>query len=124
MSFDLGVWYSDRTLTAKEAGEIYVKLCKRISPFRGDSAAVLSFYNELIQKWPEIDTVPDEKIDDHDYCPWSCAIDRSGMHVILSCVWSKAGDVAKFVEQLAGKHGLLLYNPQENVAKLPRTLNR
>jgi hypothetical protein len=119
MSFDLGVWYSEKALTSKQAGEIYVKLCEGTLQLEGERQQVAAFYDELTKKWPEIDTVPDEKIDDHDYCPWSCAIDHSGMHVITSCVWSKGQDVGEFVEQLAARHGLLLYDPQEDAVKLP-----
>lgn len=124
MSFDLGIWYSQEALTPKQAGEVYVKLCEGTVALEGQNSQIAAFYNELTEKWPEIDTVPDEKIDDHDYCPWSCAIDRSGMHVLLSCVWSKAQDVAVFVEELAARHELLLYNPQQNTVKLPPSLRR
>lgn len=123
MSFDLGVWYSEKALTPKQAGEIYLKLCDGKSDFKGENLRVVAFYDELVKKWPEIDFVPDDKIDDHDYCPWSCAIDRSGMHVLVSCVWSKAQDVAIFVEQLAVRHELLLYNPKKNLVKLPPSLS-
>ena len=122
MSFDLGVWYSDKALTAEQARQLYVKLCEGTPALEGESPAVAAFYDELTKKWPEIDSIPEEKIDDHDYCPWSCAIDRSGMHVITSCVRSKAQDVGEFVQRLAAKHGLLLYDPQEDVVILPATL--
>ena len=124
MSFDLGIWYSEKASTPKQAGEVYAKLCEGTGQLEGESPQIAAFYDELTKKWPEIDTVPDEKIDDHDYCPWSCAIARSGMHVILSCVWSKARDVGEFVQKLAAKHGLLLYDPQENLVRLPPRLSR
>ena len=124
MSFDLGVWYSEKAVTPKQAGELYVSLCEGTIALEGQNQQICAFYDELTGKWPEIDKVPDEKIDDHDYCPRSCAIDRSGMHILLSCVWSKAQDVAAFVEELALKHELLLYNPQQNTVTLPPALRR
>ena len=75
MSFDLGVWHSDVPLTDDEAAEIYTKLCESKLALSGENKAVEAFYNELTSRWPEIDTVPD-KIDDTDYCPWSCALDK------------------------------------------------
>jgi hypothetical protein len=122
MSFDLAVWYSDVPLTNKEAGEIYTKLCKGQSVLAGGSSAVEAFYSELTSRWHEIDTVPDDKVDDFDYCPWSCALDKSAMHVIMACVWPKADDVATFVYELALKHGLVLFDPQHGAVHLPPNL--
>ena len=122
MSFDLGVWHSDGSVTDEEAGDLYTKLCEEKVVMTGESGAVEAFYHELTSHWPEIDTVPEEKIDDLDNCPWSCALDRSGMHVIMACVWPKANEVAAFVYQLAMKHGLVLYNPQESTVYLPPKL--
>jgi hypothetical protein len=115
MSFDLGVW--DKKIG--ESPDIYVRLCDGQLTPDGESPQVSAFYNELTNRWPEIDTVPDEKIGDFEFCPWSCAIDRSGMHVLVACVWPKADEVAAFVEKLAAKHDLVLYDPQKDEVKVP-----
>ena len=119
MSFDLGVWYSERPLTDKEAADIYLNLCQNWPFLEGDKPNVVAFYNELIQRWPEIDTVPEEKIDDTNYCPWSCALDHSGMAVVMPCVWPMADAVATFVRGLASTHALVLFDPQANRVHLP-----
>jgi hypothetical protein len=127
MSFDLAVWQSDEPLTNEQAGEVYLRLCEKWPYLEGNSSAVAAFYQDLTQHWPEIDTVPEEKIDDFDFCPWSCALNRSGRAVVMSCVGSKASQVKGFVEPLARKHGLLLFDPQANRVTLPerfRTQNR
>ena len=119
MSFDLGVWYPGKRITNEEATKLYVSLCD------GDSADVVphpaidAFYAELTRKHPEIDTIPEEKIDDHDYCPWSCNLDHSPSYVIMSCVWSKATYVHQLVKELARKHGLALYDPQSEEVIYP-----
>jgi hypothetical protein len=94
MSFDLAVWYPEKRIANDEAGKLYA---------------------ELTARHPEIDGIPEEKIDDHDYCPWSCAMDHSPGHVIMSCVWPKATYVHQIVEDLARRHGLALYDPQSDV---------
>src|SRR6266446_1477575 len=84
MSFDLAVWDSHVAVTNAEADEIYAKLCEG-QPLAGlPSPAIQSFYTELIAKWPEIDTVAKENLDDlrisaHGLAPftapggtWSC----------------------------------------------------
>jgi len=63
MSFDLGVWHSEVPLTDKEAAEIYVHLCENWPYLEGDSLSVAAFYDDLTRRWPEIDTVPEEEID-------------------------------------------------------------
>ena len=81
--------------------------------------AINAFYGELIVPQPEIDAVPEERIDDVEYCPWSCALDRSPGHVLTCYVWSQAARVANLVGVLAAKHGLLVYDPQEGRVYYP-----
>jgi hypothetical protein len=81
--------------------------------------AIDAFYAELTAKHPEIDTIPEEKIDDRDYCPWSCKLDHSPGHVIMSCVWPKATYVHQLVQELASKHGLAVYDPQSDEVTYP-----
>jgi hypothetical protein len=123
MSFDLAVWYSDVASTSEQAGEIYANLCDGKRMASGGSASVNAFYDELIAKWQEIDSVPKEFIDDLDRCPWSCALDHSPTHVVMSCVWSRAPMVVVFVAELAAKHGLVLFDPQGGTVILPPHLN-
>ncbi len=119
MSFDLGIWYSERALTDKEAADTYVRLCQEWPYLQGENPSVAAFYDELTKRWPEIDTVPDERIDDNDFCPWSCALNHSGVAVVMACVWSMADEVSEFVGNLAKKHRLVLFDPQEDKVYLP-----
>src|SRR5258707_68183 len=100
MSFDLGVWQSDSHLTDEEAGDLYVKLCEQSWIPIEENPAVQAFYAELTSRYPEIDTVPEEEVDE---CPWSCAHDRSGLHVLVAMVWSRCAEVTPVVLELAEK---------------------
>jgi hypothetical protein len=122
MSYDLAVWHTEEPLTNEKAAGIYLRLCEDWPYLHGDNAAVSAFYEELTARWPEIDTIPEHHIGDFDYCPCSCAISHSGMAVVLACVWPKAVEVAQFVQPLARKHGLRLFDPQSNRASLPDRL--
>jgi hypothetical protein len=119
MSCDFGVWYPEKRVSDEEAGKLYVRLCE------GDAAgliphpAIEAFYAELTAKHPEIDTIAEGKIDDHDYCPWSCALDHSPNHVVMSCVWSQADYAHRLVLDLARKHGLAVYDPQAGKVTYP-----
>jgi hypothetical protein len=122
MSFDLGVWKSEAPLTHEQAAGIYVNLCENWPYLEGESRSVGTFYDELTRRWPELDTVPEEQIDNMQYCPWSSALSRSGMAVVMSCVWSISDEVAAFVKELANKHGLVLFDPQSGSVVLPEHL--
>jgi hypothetical protein len=122
MSCDYGVWYSDTPPTKEEAAKIYVALCEQWPFLQGENHGVRAFYNELTGRWPELDTVPEEKIDDKDYCPWSCAISHSGMAVVTPCVWSMAGKVGSSIEELARKYKLVFFDPQSERVVLPEHL--
>src|SRR5262245_37127649 len=98
MSFDLGVWYPHDRLRHAQAGELYVALCEETAESPLPHPAVDAFYEELTHKCPELDNVPEEKLGDQDYCPWSCKIDRSPGHVIMPCVWPKADYVDELVK--------------------------
>jgi hypothetical protein len=122
MSFDLGVWNSEEAVTVAQASETNLRLCEDWPYLEGENAAVEAFYQELIQGWPEIDRIPEERVGDFDFCPWSCALNHSGRAVVMSCVWPKATEVGQAVEALARKHGLLLIDPQVSRVILPERL--
>ncbi len=126
MSFDLSVWYSPRPLTAAEADE----LC---STFHGNASGngngngngnrqatpderLTRFVDELTSRFPQIDDVADDEIEE---CPWNCAFDLSPTHVRIPIMWSRAEEVTSFVLALAGRHGLVCYDPQSRKVHLP-----
>lgn len=119
MSYDLAVWFPDRRLSDEEATELYARLCDGDTGGVTPHPTVDAFYRELTQLHPEIDAIPEDRIDDTDYCPWSVAHSRSAGHVIMSCVWSKAEYVDGLVRRLAGAHGLVVYDPQEGTISPP-----
>jgi hypothetical protein len=119
MSFDLAVWHPQKRVGDEEARELYLRLCDGDTSGVVAHPAVDAFYAELIAKHPEIDKIPEEKIDNHELCPWSCKLDHSPGHVILCCVWSKATYVSQFVESLARKHGLAMFDPQTDRVTYP-----
>lgn len=119
MSFDLAVWYPQKRIRNKEATELYLRLCDGHTSGVAPHPAVDAFYAELTARHPEIDTIPKARINDHDYCPWSCKLDHSSHHVIMCCVWSKASYVHPLVHGLARKHGLALYDPQSEEVIYP-----
>jgi len=119
MSCDFAVWYPQHRLSNQEAGKLYVRLCEGNQEGVQSHHNLESFYEELTSKHPEIDSIPDDKVDDLDHCPWSCAHDRSPGHIIMCCVWPKAAYVEGLVRELAKKHGLAVYDPQSEKIHYP-----
>ena len=122
MSYDLAVLHTDDPLTDKEAAEIYLHLAEGWRDEQGWSSAIEAFYHELTSRWPELDAVPREKIDDTEFCPWSVALEHFHQAVVMNCVYSRAAEVHKYVAELALKHGLALYDPQSDKVVLPESL--
>jgi hypothetical protein len=119
MSCDFAIWYPHRRLNDKEATNLYHALCDGVVGGVAPHPAIDAFYRELTALHPEIDDIPEERIDDLDYCPWSVAFDRSPGHLIMCCVWPKADYVERLVKQLAHKHGLAVYDPQAGKITYP-----
>ena len=109
MSFDLSVWYSSRPVLPEEAGPFHVALCERRHDGVESSPHVRRFVDELTARYPQIDDVPEDKVDE---CPWTIAFDQSEGHVIMCIAGSKAGEMKPIVQGLAAKHGLVCYDPQ------------
>jgi hypothetical protein len=112
MSYDLAIWFPDRILSDEQALQQYYRLCDQNISGLIHHPSIDNFYFELYKIHPEVDDIPDDKIEDFDFCPWSIAHDISDCHVILSCVWSRAGYVHDLVLALAKKHGLAVFDPQ------------
>lgn len=112
MSCDYAVWHTPVPLNETEATALHLRLCEGDASGVRAHPGIESFYRELTALHPELDDVPEHRIDDHDFCPWSVAFDRSEGHVIVCCVWPKADYVGRLVARLAARHGLAFYDPQ------------
>ncbi|HKN36915.1 MAG TPA: hypothetical protein VJX16_27030 [Terriglobales bacterium] len=119
MSYKLAVWHSERAISSKEAAELFAKLYEHRKVPLEQHIDVYSFYNELGARYPEVDMVAEE---DLDGCPWACAHERSGAHVILSMLDDKSTEVLPTILELAEKHGLVCFDPQANKVNLPSHL--
>jgi hypothetical protein len=124
MSCDYSVWNTTARLNSKEAGQLYARLCSGDTSGVAPHAGIAAFYAELTARHPEIDEIPEDKIDDTDLCPWSVAFDRSDGHIIMCCAWSKADYVGALVSQLARKHGLAFYDPQSEKIIYPNNAEK
>jgi hypothetical protein len=88
----------------------------------GDEAAfeaspqVAAFYADLLRRYPGLEDLPDDKVDDS---VWAMTPDESERLIALNFAWPEAERVAKEVPKLARKHGLVLMDPQSGVIVRP-----
>jgi len=113
MSYDLAVWFADRILSDEQALQQYHELCDENISDLTPHPSIGNFYLELYKIYPEIDDVPDDKLRDFDFSPWSVEYELSDRHLMLSCVWSHADSLHDLVLDLAKKHGLAVFDPQK-----------
>lgn len=121
MSFDLAVMNLEKRISSEEAAEIYDKLCDGEYDILKPSEKIDLFYQELVEKYPDINSYDDDD-DEIENCPWSVELDVSDGAVVMSMVWSAADEIPSFVISLAEKHGLALYDPQDESIYLPPSL--
>jgi hypothetical protein len=122
MSCDYAAWHTPLRLTNGAATRLYAALCDGDRSGVAPSPGIAAFYAKITALHPEIDTVPEDRLDDLDYCPWSCAFDRSDGHLVMSCAWSRAEYVDELVHRLAKKYELACYDPQTGKIAYPDIL--
>lgn len=112
MSFDLGVFYTDRPHSDDDAGERYVAYCGGgdLKPWIEPSPRVAAFLKELAEQYPHIAEVPEQSVDGS---PWAAALDESEGHILMPMVFSWAERMYPIIVGLAEKHGLVCFDPQE-----------
>jgi hypothetical protein len=118
-SFYLGVWHSPKAISDDEAAVRYRALSDGKSTSPEFDSQVYAFYFRLTDLYPEIDMVPEAEL---DTCPWDCAIDMSGGHVIMAIRAERVERLLPEVLALAEQHGLVCFDPQAGRAHLPPDL--
>ena len=114
-NFYLGVWSGEDPPTHQDAARQYAAFLERKQPAVFNEA-VYTFYTELIRYYPNPDLVAEE---DQDSCPWVSATEASGDFVQMVLKWERYAEVFPLVLQLAEKHGLVCFDPQNSNMHLP-----
>jgi len=119
VSRKLAVWHSQRAISEKEAADVYQELYEQQRIPSLQHVDVYAFYNELIARYPDVDTLADEDI---DASPWASSFDRSGFHIIMFMLEERADEVVPVVLELAEMYGLVCFDPQTKKLHLPSNL--
>ncbi|WP_326789452.1 hypothetical protein [Streptomyces sp. NBC_00151] len=123
MSFDLAVWFESERVSASRAADTYERLAD--GDFVGAgvvaSEAVPAFRRELTGRFPELSATEADGPRPTG-SPWTARLDVSAAHVIMPMSWDRADAMAPEVVALAGRHGLVCFDPQAEVLHLPPAL--
>ena len=106
-AFYLGVWACLTPISSEEAAHQY-QLLKDVGSERRFDDKVYAFYSRLISLYPEVETLPEDELDDS---PWACSMEVSGSHVIMAIVPEQSEKVVPQVLALAEENGLVCFDP-------------
>lgn len=119
MSFDLAVWSESTAVSAAEAIRKHHEFAAR-EPDAGpaDPRAVV-FHRELTAHYPSLSDLPVEELENS---PWNGDPMVVGEAVLMTMSWSAADAAVLFIQELAERHEMVLFDPQGDTVYLPPTL--
>jgi hypothetical protein len=110
MSFDLYVWREAQPMTAEQAERVYHQLAEGRTGIAEPDDRVQAFHQELTTRFPDLEDLSEEEI---EASPWSMSPELTPTCVITTIMWPRAQELTAFMIDLAGRHGLICYDPQE-----------
>jgi hypothetical protein len=113
MSYDLYVWHETTPITAAGAAAKLDELDERDAAGFEAHATVAAFYAELLARFPALESIEDDALEVLGV--WSRTPEASDRLIAMSIGWRHVAEVAPTVRALAGEHGLICYDPQDNV---------
>lgn len=116
MSFDLYVWREAQPITAEQADRICHHLAEGQAGVVEPDDGVRAFHEELTARFPDLESLTDEEM---ETSPWSMSPEGMPTCVITTIRWPRAQELAAFVIDLAERHGLVCYNPQDRTVHNP-----
>lgn len=117
MSFDLAVWHEPGPITVDEAEVTYQAICAGSSKLR-THPSVRTFRVEIAKRYP-----PETEERSLSASPWAAPLVASRSFVLMSCApqWPGFLLLVEEIRDLAGRLGLLCYDPQEQALLRPAT---
>lgn len=82
---------------------------------------VYAFYSSLTSHYPEVEMVPQDEL---DACPWACALDVTGDHVIMAIQLEHAPRSLAILGPFAAQVELVCFDPQAGKVYLPPRLEK
>ena len=113
MSFALAVWDASRPPTVAEAAERHERLC-RGGDEAGPSSRITAFVEECERRWPG----------SAEGGPWATwPLRRQPTGYLADIRPEAAAEMFAELGEMAERHGVVLYDPQSGVVKIPSRLS-
>lgn len=116
MSYDLYLWHRPQPVTAQQAAAICHRLARSCDDDVIPDEAVLSFHEELMARFPPLESLAENDADDS---PWNMSPDATDSRVILCMGLSRASKIGPFILELAARHRLVCFDPSTGVVHHP-----
>jgi hypothetical protein len=114
VSYDIAVWEGDRPANDAAALETYNELWARYEDTdEPASDRILSYIEELTAKYPDLDDLPDDDVDDSPWADSPLQRNVMGPFFYFALVPSKAGETVPFIVETARRHELVCFDPQQ-----------
>ena len=119
MSFDLGVLDFDDKPTSDEVEQRYELLCDGADDGQAPSERIDAMLAECIRRWPG---ETDEEFDESPWSSWPLENQRTAAGLVVNIRWGAAEEMRSQWQEMAERHGLVLYDPQEGDVVFPSRL--
>jgi len=117
MSFDLAFWYESSQSAPDAAAQVYERLTDGETGVVQPDPRVDAFYDELISVYEDL------TMENAATSPWMSPPYRNDECVIVAISWSRCKDVAPVLLDIADRHGMTAYDPQDRIVYHPMNGN-
>lgn len=107
MSFDLAFWVESPAPSPTEAAATYDQLAEGEDGVIAPDDSVARFLADVVAVYPDLAE------DNMDISPWASPIYSNAECVLVAISWSRSAELAPALRQIASRHGLITYDPQE-----------
>ena len=116
MTFDLGAMDFDHPPTAKDVESRYSLLCEGADDGQATSERVDAMLAECLERWPG---ETDEEFEASPWSSWPLQNQRTAAGLVVNIRWDASEAMRSAWEEMAERHGLVLFDPQESDVVLP-----
>jgi len=116
MTYDFAAWEGaqphDAAAAGAKCGELYRQYIEGDSLPAGER--VRSFVADLNARWPDLDDLDEESVDDSPWADSPLIGNAGGPFIYFATMYSKAEEVASYAAERAEVHGLVLFDVSDN----------
>lgn len=114
MSFDLGFWWEEQSISPAEAARKYGAMVEGDAGIADEHPALETFYAELTSRFPDLTE------ENFEFSPWASPLYRTGECVIVSISYPQQSETSEYLLGLASRSGVTCYDPQSGKVYIPK----